>query len=313
MTRLTMSTLFVIPPLLALLTQLCLAEQILEPPEDVTVLSGDPASLTCRVSGGPVFWYKDGLEIELSPGHNTDTVVLPDGSLFFLTTRSEDTGLYHCQTRDGQSSYPAALIVGTEEEGIIPSLTLETLERTESAALPHTETETEPVLRSVEVVEDQEVPSSVYIISMIVVALLTILIILGAALIFSKIKRVNTSLGGGESLDRESTAPMMYAVPREIIKQPPPHYNYILTNEYDTPINFVSSEASQVYNCVNNTYERGSPSSPCSKSSASSPSSSNHYASSKILLGGTHSHNPGSVKKYKGRGDGRYPNNYFAC
>ena len=282
----------------------CRADQILEPPEDVTALSGDPASLTCRVSAGPVSWYKDGLKIELSPGHSTDTVILPDGSLFFLTTRSEDTGLYHCQTQQGQISYPAALIVGTEEEGIIPSLAVE---RKETAALPQTETvepeHTEAVLRSVEVVEEQDVPSSVYIISMIVVALLTILIILGAALIFSKIKRVNT---GGESIDRESTAPMMYAVPREIIKQPPPHYNYILTNEYDTPINFVSSE---VYNCVNNTYERGS---PCSPSSASSPSSSNHYASSKILMAG--SHNPGSVKKYKGgRGDGRYHNDYFPC
>ena len=282
-----------------------LAQHILEPPQDVTVLSGDPASLTCRVSGGPVFWYKDGLRIELSPGHDTDTVLLPDGSLFFLTTKSEDTGLYHCQTQDGQSSFPAALIVGTEEEGIIPSLTLESSDHTETETedLEHTET----VLQSVEVVEGQEVPGSVYIISMIVVALLTILIILGAALIFSKIKRVNTG-HGGESIDRESTAPMMYAIPREIIKQPPPHYNYILTNEYDTPINFVSS-ASEVYNCVNNTYERGS---PCSPSSASSPSSSNHYASSKILM--ANSHKPGSVKKYKGgRSEGRYPNNYFAC
>ena len=282
------------------LWQPSLAQQILEPPQDVTVLSGDPASLTCRVSEGPVFWYKDGLKIKLSPGHDTDTVLLPDGSLFFLTTRSEDTGLYHCQTRDGQSSFPAALIVGTEEEGIIPSLALESSDQTETEDLELPET----VLQSVEVVEGQEVPGSVYIISMIVVALLTILIILGAALIFSKIKRVNTG-HGGENIDRESTAPMMYAVPREIIKQPPPHYNYILTNEYDTPINFVSS-ASEVYNCVNNTYERGSP------SSASSPNSSNHYASSKILM--ANSHNQGSVKKYKGgRSDGRYPHNYFAC
>ena len=298
---------FVLLLLTPLAVPVCRADQILEAPEDVTVLSGDPASLTCRVSAGPVSWYKDGLKIELSPGHSTDSVILPDGSLFFLTTRSQDTGLYHCQTRDGQISYPAALIVGTEEEGIIPSLAVE---KTETAALPQTEIHqpehTETLLRSVEVVEDQEVPSSVYIISMIVVALLTILIIIGAALVFSRIKRVNSGLAGGDGGDRESRAPMMYAVPREIIKQPAPHYNYILTNEYDTPINFVSSE---VYNCVNNTYERGSPFSP---SSASSPSSSNHYASSKILMAG--SHNPGSVKKYKaGPGDGRYPHNYFAC
>ena len=118
---------------LAPLVPVCRGE-ILEPPEDVTVLSGDPASLTCRVSAGAVSWYKDGLKIELSPGHQTDTVVLPDGSLFFLTTRSEDTGLYHCQTRDGQISYPAALIVGTEEEGIVPSLTVERTEKTRSSA-----------------------------------------------------------------------------------------------------------------------------------------------------------------------------------
>ena len=116
-------------------------------------------------------------------------------------------------------------------------------------------------------------------------------------------KRVNTSLGGGESVDRESTAPMMYAVPREIIKQPPPHYNYILTNEYDTPINFVSSD---VYKCVQGTYERGS------------PSSSNHYASSNIVMNGTkNSRTSGSVGKYQSA-DSRYHQpknnfNYFSC
>ena len=274
--------------------------EILEPPTDVTVIEGAPASLTCRVDLGPVSWYKDGLQIH----RDTERVVLPDGSLFFLTTKNSDTGLYHCQTQDGAISYPAALIVGTEEEGIVPTVTEDMEDSPEPGHLPHIEMELEDLsLSSVEVVEDQEVPGSVYIISMTVVALLTILIILGAALIFSKIKRVSRSLD--RSPDRESTAPMMYAVPREIIKQPPPHYNYILANEYDTPINFVTSD---VYKCVSNTYDR----------ERGSPGGSNHYASSRIIMSGSSESEGASVSKYKTGGDTRYHQpkhnyNYFSC
>ena len=298
--------------ILCLLAATAWAGQILEPPSDVTVIEGAPASLTCRVDIGEVSWYKDGLEIH----RDTERVLLPDGSLFFLTTKNSDTGLYHCQTQDGLTSYPAALIVGTEDEGIVPTVTGEDEEEEEeekkkTMGLPDIDIEIEDTpftdlsLSSMEVLEDEEVSSSVYIISMIVVALLTIVIILGAALIFSKIKRVNSNLNTSDCQDRESTAPMMYAVPREIIKQPPPHYNYILTNEYDTPINFVSSD---VYKCVQGTYERGS------------PSSSNHYASSNIVMNGTKNSRTsgGSVRKYQTGADTRYHQpknnyNYFSC
>ena len=48
--------------------------EILEPPTDVTVIEGAPASLTCRVDLGPVSWYKDGLQIH----RDTERVVRPD-------------------------------------------------------------------------------------------------------------------------------------------------------------------------------------------------------------------------------------------
>merc|ERR1712027_143707 len=117
-----------------------------------------------------------------------------------------------------------------------------------------------------ETTEDQELPNSIYIISMCVVAILTIVIIIGAALIFNKIKKVNSNISNSDCHDQESTAPMMYAraMPDttdrgvNILKYPQHfnHYNYILHNEYDTPIPFTTND---IYKCVNNSLEETSP------------------------------------------------------
>ena len=254
--------------------------EILEHPEDVTVLSGEPASLQCRVSGGEaVTWYKDGLIMNTEA--RGDVVSLPDGSLFFLTTSEADTGLYHCGSEDsGVFSFPAALIVGTAEEGIIPSDNHHD-DSDDSDISIQIQDIPEDVNREIlplETVESQELPNSIYIISMAVVAVLTIVIIIGAALIFNKIKKVNS----GPPRDLESSAPMMYSVPRTLdtsearmdkrgfLQYPHNHYNYILHTEYDAPMNLPQSD---IYKCVSNSLEK----------KGGSPTNSYHYASSNII------------------------------
>ena len=56
---------------------------ILESPEDITVVIGDPATLICRVDSGDVKWFKDGMEMNIDD--DEEISVLPDGSLFFLS------------------------------------------------------------------------------------------------------------------------------------------------------------------------------------------------------------------------------------
>ena len=280
---------------LLLLAPIVSGLRILEQPEDVTVLQGDPATLNCRISEGEVHWFKDGLRIKLEAKKNV--VLLPDGSLFFLTTRNSDTGLYHCgDKKERVVSHPAALIVGTEEEGIIPTvMDNEDMEdgisdiSIEIQDIPADVSEKQEVV-PLEVMTEQDLSSSVYIISMVVVAILTIIIILGAALIFNKIKKGNMALD--TSQDRESTTPMMFATgPRTLdngvnaVRIPHPHYNhyqYILQNEYDTPINVFQSD---IYKCVSNSLEKTSsaPRKASSTSQKSSPTNSYHYASSNII------------------------------
>ena len=252
--------------------------EILEHPEDVTVLSGEPATLKCRVSRGEVNWYKDGLRMQTEAMR--DVVSLPDGSLFFLTTREADTGLYHCGSEEsGATSFPAALIVGTAEEGIIPSDNHDDEDDISDISIEIQDIPVEKVNRETFPLEGShadELPKSIYIISMAVVAVLTIVIILGAALIFNKIKKVNS----GAAQDQESTAPMMYSAARSldttdgkrgVLQYPHNHYNYILHNEYTSPLNMPHSD---IYKCVTNSHEK-----------KVSPSSSHHYASSNIIRG----------------------------
>ena len=262
--------------------------EILEHPEDVTVLSGEPASLQCRASG-EVTWYKDGIRMRTED--RRDIVSLPDGSLFFLTTSETDTGLYHCGSEaTGVFSFPAALIVGTAEEGIIPSDNHHDDSDDDDSDIsiqiqdiPAEDVNTE--ILPLETAESQDLPNSIYIISMAVVAVLTIVIIIGAALIFNKIKKVNS----GTPRDLESSAPMMYSVPRSLdqsearmagdqpmrgkrgfLQYPHNHYNYILHTEYDAPMNVPQSD---IYKCVSNSLEKKN----------SSPTNSYHYASSNII------------------------------
>ena len=56
--------------LLLLVVSFVNCARILEHPEDVTVLLGEPATLQCRVSDGDVAWYKDGLKMRLNANRN---------------------------------------------------------------------------------------------------------------------------------------------------------------------------------------------------------------------------------------------------
>ena len=85
---------------------------ITEHPTSVTVSKGSPASLHCRTSPvSSVTWTRDSIPISSSsPG----VLVLPDGSLFLLSSRPSDSGLYRCLVGAGGRqvhSRPATLAV----------------------------------------------------------------------------------------------------------------------------------------------------------------------------------------------------------
>ena len=84
------------------------ASIILEAQEHIMVVRGSPATLHCRYSSQPydVRWWRNGvlLDLDLEQQYR---LLLPDGSLFLLTTKMEDTGRYQCEV--------------TTEEGIFNS------------------------------------------------------------------------------------------------------------------------------------------------------------------------------------------------
>ena len=126
---------------------------------------------------------------------------LPDGSLFFLSSRQHDTALYNCASVgvDGEifMSQPAALIVYGEihaavmdvEETTILADNQEDKVEYEEVQTKVAKTETTTNTIHIEVIEE-EIPATVYIIFMIIVSAMTVLIIAGAAIIFTKIKHM---------------------------------------------------------------------------------------------------------------------------
>ena len=172
---------------------------ILESPEDITVVIGDPATLICRVDSGDVKWFKDGMEMNIDD--DEEIFILPDGSLFFLSPRLEDTALYNCgyEEDDGDivTSRPAAIIVVTERddtdievENIKDNFSQENERETDISATEENKS-TERKKIHVEYLEE-EIPRNVYIISMIIVGVITVVVIAGSAVIFRKIKNMRS-------------------------------------------------------------------------------------------------------------------------
>jgi hypothetical protein len=178
---------------------------VIEHPEDVTVVMGDPATLICRVDTGFVKWFKDGVEMKIED--EEEIFVLPDGSLFFLSPKAGDTALYNCGIygEDGNTNFsdPAALIVANTTDPLKQGDD----EISVNINVEFKEEALKPI--HVEVIND-EVPPTVYIISMVIVGAITIMIIAGAAIIFTKIKQMPRK-NGPEAGDRYWQTPMMYS------------------------------------------------------------------------------------------------------
>lgn len=84
------------PYILLVLVSYTESTRITEDPSDVTVSEGAPATLHCRTSPpSKVEWLKSGVPLPQSEG----VLALPDGSLFFLSTRARDGGQYQCTVR----------------------------------------------------------------------------------------------------------------------------------------------------------------------------------------------------------------------
>jgi len=65
--------------------------RITEGPTDVLVQKNKPASLTCKAEGSPppvIEWYKDGEKVRITDNR----IILPNGTLYFLTVQSGDNG-----------------------------------------------------------------------------------------------------------------------------------------------------------------------------------------------------------------------------
>jgi len=70
---------------------------ILESPSSVRVSPGSPVTLPCRTNTfwRRILWYKDGSLLD-TDGSQDRFLILPDGSLFFLSTTDTDSGSYYC-------------------------------------------------------------------------------------------------------------------------------------------------------------------------------------------------------------------------
>jgi len=77
--------------------QLVTSQVILESPSSVKVSPGSPVTLSCRTntSWRRILWSKDGSVLD-TEGYQDRFLMLPDGSLFFLSTTETDSGSYYC-------------------------------------------------------------------------------------------------------------------------------------------------------------------------------------------------------------------------
>ncbi|XP_037078350.1 roundabout homolog 1-like [Pollicipes pollicipes] len=93
--------------------------RITEHPSDATVPRLSPVTLNCQAAGSPppaVRWVKDGRRLAANTAHR---VLLPRGSLFFLSVRRRDAGVYWCvaDNRHGRdASRNATLVVAVLRE-----------------------------------------------------------------------------------------------------------------------------------------------------------------------------------------------------
>ena len=81
--------------------------RITQHPASTMVARGEPVTLDCRAEGTPapiITWFHDGQRVDpMTSGHR---MVLPDGSLFFLSARhgrrEQDGGVYECVAENAE-------------------------------------------------------------------------------------------------------------------------------------------------------------------------------------------------------------------
>ena len=214
---------------------------ILESPEDITVVIGDPATLICRVDNEDVKWFKDGMEMNIDD--DEEIFILPDGSLFFLSPRLEDTALYNCgyEEDDGDivSSRPAAIIVVTDRDFNmnikVEYITDNYFEINLSKIKLNEAKEYKSPERNIIYSEylEEDIPRKVYIISMIIVGTMTVVIIAGAAFTFRKIKDLLREQTSEDSVENgeEGQTPTMVKIQYSDF-----HCTTGNTQQYKTPI-----------------------------------------------------------------------------
>ena len=109
-------------PVIAFLLQSVTSQVILESPSSVRVSPGSPVTLPCRTttSWRRILWYKDGSVLD-TVGYQDRFLMLPDGSLFFLSTTDTDSGSYYCAVVSEGIEYKsdtAVLTVADQDEDI---------------------------------------------------------------------------------------------------------------------------------------------------------------------------------------------------
>lgn len=86
-----------------------IAPSIVHHPSDVVVKPGNPAQLSCRAEGVPQVsfeWLQDGQPVQMSKaGGQMQPIMLPEGSLFFLSVGDgprgpSHEGVYTCVARN---------------------------------------------------------------------------------------------------------------------------------------------------------------------------------------------------------------------
>ena len=86
------------------------------------VARGQPATLNCRAVGRPpprIVWLQDGVPVDPS---RPDRLTLHPGSLFFLSARERDAGVYRCRAENeagAAESRNATLVVASEWSEVV--------------------------------------------------------------------------------------------------------------------------------------------------------------------------------------------------
>ena len=204
-----------------LLISITSASLILESPQSRSLVRGSPVSLSCRLDSSElqIVWYKDGLQLDTRNSLHR-LLTLPDGSLFFLSSETSDSGVYQCQVRNSQNevvevSKEATLTVLTEDDYYndiddsalsLPDSVPPEEEVEDSVELEDTEILMEIEASTVEgggsstsgvVTSKTEIPLVFWIICLSVVSFMTVLVIFGAGYVIFKIKMMKRAPEGG--------------------------------------------------------------------------------------------------------------------